>query len=429
MTSTRAATTGVLLLCFAITLGLRLRMDTMHPGGAHWDEPADHHKYLYMAEHPLGSFHIQPTCWRIGVPALAKILPFSTYRNFDVLSVFFLGLCGWMIYLWLLAVRLDPHQALLGVLMFYSLGGAGKALIGGVTSPDPASYFFIVLALYAIFRESDLLCAAALVLGVLTKETVLLIGPLHYALRAGSWWDSGRFRRTVLVCLPCVCVFAAVRILIPAWNDRDSYVQSLPFIYTQVSAGMVKYDLLTAFRGTMQSYAQLTPINLLRALTYGTLGVHLFLPFLAPRSNRELLLRWTPYWLPVLLSLLIALNPERRVSSLFPMLILMGLNGIGVLAAILRLRILHFQVWFAMLLGLLLLKKDVGIVPFDLVAAVSLCWLCYAVVRYQRSTPAIPPLVPAAPGEQHTSDTLDLVDRQGGFAARLYGPGHSKHAR
>ena len=402
-TSSRTAIVGVLLLCFAVALGLRLRMQTIHPGGPHWDEPADHHKYLYMAEHPLGSFHIQPTCWRIGVPALARILPFSTWRNFDLLSVFFLGLAGWMVYLWLLAIPLDPRQALLGVLMFYSLGGAGKTLVGGVTSPDPASYFFIVLALYAIFRENDVLCAFALALGVLTKETVLLIGPLHYALRARSWWEPRRFRRTVLVCLPCVCAVAALRILIPAWNDRDSYVQSLPFIYTQVSAGMVKYDLLTAFRGTMQSYALLSPINLLRALTYGTLGIHLFLPFFAPRVNRELLLRWTPYWLPVLLSLLIALNPERRVSSLFPVLILMGLNGIGVLAAILRLETLHFQVLFAILLGVLLLKKDVGIVPFDLVAAVFLCWLCYAVIRYQRLAAAIPPVVSPPPAEKRSA--------------------------
>lgn len=402
-TSSRAAMIGVLLFCFAVTLGLRLRMETIHPGGPHWDEPADHHKYIYMAEHPLGSFHIQPTCWRIGVPALAKILPFPTYRNFDILSVFFLGLTGWMIYLWLLEVPLDPGRALLGVMMFYSLGGASKTLLSGVTSPDPASYFFIALALYAIVRENDPLCAAALALGVLTKETVLLIGPLHYTLRARSWWDSGRFLRTVLVCLPCVSVFAALRILIPAWNDRDSYVQSLPFIYTQVSAGMVKYDLATAFRGTMQSYALLTPINLLRALTYGTLGVHLFLPFFAPRANREILLRWTPYWLAVLLSMLIALNPERRVSSLFPVLILMGLNGAGVLAAILRLEVRHFQILFGLLLGVLLLKKDVGIVPFDLVAAVFLCWLCYAVVRYQRLSAAIPPVVSPGPGKAAAS--------------------------
>src|SRR5579863_6860408 len=272
MTLIRGRTACVMLLCFAVAFGLRLRTDVLRPGGPHWDEPADHHKYLYIAEHPLGSFHIQPTCWRIAVPLLAKVLPFSIYRNFDILSVFFVGLSGCMLYLWLLAIPVNPPRALLGVLMYYCLGGVSKGLLWGVTSPDPASFFFILLALYAIYRENDFLCAVALMAGVLAKETVLLAAPLHYTLRAASLWDYRRFKRLVLVCAPCVCALAPVRILIPAWNDRDDYVRSLPFIYTQVSAGMVKYDLLTAFRGTMASYAQLSPINLLRAVSYGTLG-------------------------------------------------------------------------------------------------------------------------------------------------------------
>jgi len=382
---------SVVGLCFLITLSLRLRTETMHPGGPFWDMPADHHKYMYLAEHPLGSFHIQPTCWRIGVPMLAKAMPFSTWRNFDILTIAFLTLSGLMVYLWLAAIPLDPGKALLGVLMFYSLGGASKLIAGAVVSPDAASYFFILLALYAIYRGNDVLFAAALALGVLTKETVLLIGPLYYTLRTPTWWDRKRLLRTVLVCAPCICVFAAVRLLIPAWNDRDDYVRSLPFIYTQVSAGMVRYDLLTAFRGTIETYRSYTPINLLRLFTWGSLGVHLFLPFFAPRRNREPFVRWTPYWLPIMLSLLIALNADRRVSSFFPVLIILGLNGMAALAAALRLENRHFMVLFVMLLGLLWIKKDVAIAPFDLAAAVFLGWLAWAVAHWQRGRMAQAP--------------------------------------
>ena len=382
---------SVVGLCFLITLSLRLRTETMHPGGPFWDMPADHHKYMYLAEHPLGSFHIQPTCWRIGVPMLAKAMPFSTWRNFDILTIAFLTLSGLMVYLWLTAIPLDPGKALLGVLMFYSLGGASKLIAGAVVSPDAASYFFILLALYAIYRGNDVLFAAALALGVLTKETVLLIGPLYYTLRTPTWWDRKRLLRTVLVCAPCICVFAAVRLLIPAWNDRDDYVRSLPFIYTQVSAGMVRYDLLTAFRGTIETYRSYTPINLLRLFTWGSLGVHLFLPFFAPRRNREPFVRWTPYWLPIMLSLLIALNADRRVSSFFPVLIILGLNGMAALAAALRLENRHFMVLFVMLLGLLWIKKDVAIAPFDLAAAVFLGWLAWAVAHWQRGRMAQAP--------------------------------------
>ena len=388
MLASRLGKTGVFLCCFLITLALRVRVDALHPGGPHWDDPADHHKYLYIAEHPLGSFHIQPTCWRIGVPTLAKILPFSTYRNFDVLSVLFMGLSGCMLYLWLLAIPLSRDHALVGVLMFYSLGGASKLLLGGVTSPDQASYFLILVALYAIYRGNDLLFLLALVVGVTVKETVILAGPLYYSLKATSLWDWRHFKKFIVLFAPALCVLAVIRALIPAWNDRDAYVNSLPFIYTQVSAGMVKYDLVTAFRGTIDVYRQFTPINLVRTFTYGALGVQLFLPFFAPRTNREPLLRWAPYWIPVLLSMLIALNPDRRISSLFPVLIILGLNGLDALARVLNLKTGHFLVLFGLILAMLLLKTDVAIVPFDMQAAAALFCLCYAVVRRGRALPA-----------------------------------------
>ena len=381
---------GVFFLCLLITLALRLRVDALHPGGPNWDFPGDYHKYIYVAEHPLGSFHIQPTCWRIGVPLATRLLPFSTYRNFDILSVLFLALSGGVLYLWLLEIPLSPKKSLLGVLMFYSLGGASKLLLGGVTTPDPASYFFLLLALYAIYKENDLLFVAALVLGVLVKETVILAGPLYYSLKADSWWDAKRFRKFLLVFAPGVFALVAVRILIPAWNDRDAYVQSLPFIYTQVSGGMVKYDLVTAFRGTMWAYREISPINLVRIFTYGSLGLFLFFPFFAPRANREPFIRWLPYFLPVIGSMLIAVNPDRRVSSLFPMLIILGLNGIAVLARILSLQAKDFLVLFSMTLALVLFKKDVSVVPFDLEAAVFLCWLIYVVVRKSRTAPSAP---------------------------------------
>jgi hypothetical protein len=390
MPSFRLSKKGIFFLCLLITVALRFRVDPLRPGGPHWDFPGDAHKYIYVAEHPLGSFHIQPMCWRIGVPLATRLLPFSTYRNFDILSVLFLALSGGMLYLWLLEIPLSPQKSLIGVLMFYSLGGASKMLLGGITTPDPASYFFLLLALYAIYKEKDLLFVVALVLGVLVKETVILAGPLYYSLKADSWWDARRLKRFVLVFAPGVIVLITVRLLIPAWNDREAYVQSLPFIYTQVSSGMVKYDLLTAFRGTMWTYQQFSPVNLVRMFTYGSLGLFLFFPFFAPRANREPFIRWLPYFLPVIGSMFIAVNPDRRVSSLFPILIILGLNGIAVLARVLSLNTNDFLVLFSMTLALVLFKKDVTVVPFDLEAAVFLGWLVYVVVRKSRTAPPSP---------------------------------------
>ena len=370
----------VLSLCLLATMTIRMRTEMFSPTTPSWNEPVDHWKYEYVAEHPLGSFHIQPMCWRIGVPLLTRLLPFSTYRNFEILTILFYVLSGFIIYLWLLAIPRPRDEAILGVILFYSMGAVVKLVLGGVETPDPGSYFFTLLALYAIYTGQDFLCAAALALGMFTKETLMVAVPLHYSLKAAGLFDMKRLRRSILVGAPAVIVFVAIRMLIPAWNDRDDYVRSLPFIYTQVSAGKVNYDLRTAFEGTIRTYRDYTPVDLLRLFTWGSLGVPFFLPFFDLKENRKLLIRWAPYVFPILATLLIALNADRRMGSLFPVLIVMGLNGVRALSARLDASTRDFQVIFLLLFALQLLKTNVAIVPFDLSAAVflfSIGWLLY----------------------------------------------------
>jgi hypothetical protein len=367
-------------------MAIRLRTEMFTPASPSWNEPADHWKYEYIAEHPIGTFHIQPTCWRIGVPFLVHVMPFSTYTSYDILNILFYTLCGVVIYFWFLAMPFSRDEAILGVLLFYSLGTAVKLVISTVEGPDSASYFFILLAVYAIYKEQDYLCAAALALGMVTKETLLVAIPLHYSLKAATLIDLRRLRRTILVALPAICVLVVIHILIPGWNDRDDYVNSLPFIYTQVHAGEVRYNVQSALAGTIRTYGGMSLINLVRMFTWGSLGIHLVLPFFGPRENLKALWRWSPYTFGVIASLLIAINPERRVGSLFPMLIVMGVIGLRALGARLDASARDFQSILLVQFALLLLKKDVLFVAFDLLAVAFLGGLCWLVFRGQKQT-------------------------------------------
>lgn len=380
----------VFLLCLLATLLIRVRSNMFTPASDHWNDPVDHWKYEYVAEHPLGSFHIQPTCWRIGIPLLTRILPFSTYRSFEVLNLLFYTVCGVLIYLWLQAIPLPRDEALLGVLMFYSMGAVVKLVLAGVETPDPGSYFFTLLALYAIYSGRDYLCAVALLFGVFTKETVMVVVPLHYTLKASRMWDLGRMKRSVLVALPAVGAFVAIRLAIPAWNDHAAYVRSLPYLYTQVSGGDVRADVWTLFHAVMREYRGVPTIDLIRVFTWGSLGIPFFLPLFAPRENRNLFLRWAPYWAPIVGSLFIALNPDRRVGSFFPVLIVAGLNGVRALAARLGVEVKEFLLVFLLQFLLLLLKKSVPIVPFDLAAAVFIVSLSWIVIRAKEKSRAVP---------------------------------------
>lgn len=141
----------------------------------------------------------------------------------------------------------------------------------------------------------------------------------------------------------------------------------------------------------LRTYRGMRAIDLVRLFTSGSLGISLFLPLFDIRTNRILLLRWSPYWVPVTGSLLIALNADRRVGSLFPVLIPAGLNGIRVLADRLEASAKDFQVIFLIQFALLLLNKDFHVIPFDLVAAVFLASLCWLVARaqFRRTAPAL----------------------------------------
>jgi hypothetical protein len=151
-------------------------------------------------------------------------------------------------------------------------------------------------------------------------------------------------------------------------------------------AGDVKNDVYTAFLGVLRAYQGWPAIQLVRFLTWGSLGLMCFLPFFAWRENKNLFLRWVPYWGTILATLLIALNGDRRVGSLFPVLIVTSLNGLNVLARRLHVRIEDFYVVFLVQFALLLLKRDVPIVPFDLAAAAFLVTLCWLLLRGESET-------------------------------------------
>jgi len=225
----------------------------------------------------------------------------------------------------------------------------------------------------------DVLFASLLLLGASIKETGLLAGPLYYSLQARRWVDWKLGIRTAAVMVPAVVFTVIVRTMIPAWNDNDAYTTMLGPNLSWVNEGTARYDVATAFRLNMKLYSQASPINLLRLFTYNSIGLLLFLPLFAWRENRDLLLRWAPYVLPILASLLIALNADRRLGSMLFLLLPMSIIGSKHLGAALG---IPFHWWigiFGLQFALNLLQPLTAILPFDLAAAaflgsVALAW-------------------------------------------------------
>ena len=375
---------GLLLTLFCILMALILlsRTHVLTPQSSDWAAPYDHHKYIYMAEHPVGSFHIAPPCWRIAVPLLVKELPFNTLTGFRLQTFAFLVTTAVLLYYVLLAAGYPELEAFLGVLMFWSYGAATKLLLADPYSPDPASFAISTAALYFLLKDRDILLALTLVLGVTVKETVVLIIPLVYTIRASRAIDLRLLMRTVVIGSPVLLVFVITRLWIPPYNDVQSYVRQIGPPLSQVHLGTATFGFLDALHRVTAARLLETPVNIVRDLTYGSVGILWILPFFALWSirpcsiaskaeiarspNLMLLVRFFPFLALTYLGYFMALNVDRRFAYAFPFWIMMSLNGVRSLASNLNIHIVWFVPIFLFQYVLNLIQPLTAAVPVDI---------------------------------------------------------------
>ena len=407
---------GLILLggCLLFTLIVYFRTTILMPGDPVWNGPYDHHKYIYMAEHPVGTFHINPSCWRIGLPFLVGKLPLPVLTGFRVQAFVFALSTGFLLYYVLRYAGYSVVESVLGVVMYFGYGAATKLLISDPYSPENATFFIGLLALYFLLKEKDLSLAAALLLGALVKETVILFIPLIYTIRARRIWDGRLMWRTILIATPAVVALLTIRALIPAYNNVPSYVAQMGPRLTEVQLGTTTHNYLDALQRVTAVRLQETPVNIVRELTYGNIGILWVLVFfgwresgtnagartIARTSNAMLLIRFSPFIALTYLGWFMALNADRRFAFMFPFLIMMGLNGLRSLASGWSIDVMWFIPVFLFQYLLILVRPTVAEAPFDLAAAtffVSLAILYTVRDRLAKSSGALAPAGAIAP--------------------------------
>jgi len=204
---------AVALAALLLTSALYLRtdpLDSTHPRYAH---PGDWHKYVHMAEHNPFDFHIAPYAWRVGEPALVKILPGSTAFGFALITFLSIWFNGVMIFLLARAFGFSGTAAWLGVALYFSVGWATKMMFYYCQLVDPFSLLFITAAFLAAKLKRPLWFIIITALGVSVKESVIFVLPLYYSLNAARRADSRLLVRTLLLALPAVAVYAGIRLL------------------------------------------------------------------------------------------------------------------------------------------------------------------------------------------------------------------------
>jgi hypothetical protein len=170
--------------------------------------------YERMAQHPFAT-HTFPFAYRIGLPWLVHVLPFSHTTSSELLA--WLAAGGAAAFAYALMRSLDAPAAVAGPLAF-ALAVSPPLLIVALRdgrNPDAVTMLFMMAATLLVVRRRPRALAVTLMVGVLFREAVLFVIPLAYAVWAVRAWDRRAAVRTLAIGAPAMAAYVALRLAIP----------------------------------------------------------------------------------------------------------------------------------------------------------------------------------------------------------------------
>jgi hypothetical protein len=280
----------------------------------------DHYYYLAMAESdearaPSVQAHIAPYCWRVLTPFLARQLArlgLSIHQAFYLLTNVFL--CGFLVALfgYLRALGFLEREALLGMVLVGLMPGAVRWYEYQYWMTDPLALLLVCASLLCIESGRERLLLPLAVLGVLTRESFLLV-LVYYAVRC---LQRSGLRAAVLRTLALAVAPVAVLLLLHALITPEPGPRLLKVIRE-----------IVAFRVSALWE------NQLYLATIGTFGVLLPLVFHEPALTLERIRRWpaaAALLLATYLTLFFGNNTDRLLAYAAPVVVAAALLGLRI---------------------------------------------------------------------------------------------------
>ncbi len=200
-----------------------------HERGITGDEPF----YVCMAAHPGGA-HSFPYAYRIAVPWLVHVLPFSQVVSFQLLAL--VGIAAGGAALYVLMRDFDISRRLAGLLAvgFAVSPDLQVVLLRHGRSIDPASILVMVMGCLFIVRRQKLELAATILIGVAVKETGLFLIPLAYAVWAQRLLDRRALRDVALIAAVPIAAYIVLRTTISAVGNQYTPGYGGSFLKTRI---------------------------------------------------------------------------------------------------------------------------------------------------------------------------------------------------
>lgn len=321
--------TIALILSFIITLLIFLKTYKISYTHSYFPLPWDHHKYIFMALNNL-DFHIAPFCWRILVPILASVLPFELSINFQLIAFFSVVFSGYFVFLIARKIFEDDLIAFGMMLAFYSLSFAAKNAIHDFWLPDALVIFLISAGIYSILAKNNFAFLLIIILGALTKESVLFIIPLYYTFNTNQIIDKKLlFQTFVFLIIGLSILLILVRVLIPPLNQNIEYVSRLPLHLKLVQNENSFYSFGYLFKTIGVDRIKNLSIKFLYKISLYVFTSYFIFMFFDIKSLLKWLVKFLPYVILVYSQLLFAVNIERLVVLAFPFILISAFAGLN----------------------------------------------------------------------------------------------------
>jgi hypothetical protein len=180
------------LLCFAVALIADIAVK--HETGLRGDDPY----YERMASHPTGP-HTFPYAYRVAVPWLVHVLPFSHATSFTLLALLSFAATGGVLFVILRMFDIDPRLAAALMVGLVLSPAALVVLLRNGRNVDPESLLVITLGCLFILRRQRLALALTMLVGIAVRESTLFLIPFAYVVWAQRPLDRMALKDVVYV--------------------------------------------------------------------------------------------------------------------------------------------------------------------------------------------------------------------------------------
>lgn len=170
--------------------------------------------YELMATHPFAT-HTFVFAYRIGVPTVVHVLPFSHTASFTLLAIVCAGAAAGFLFALMRELSTPPGVAAALALLFAVSPGVLIVLLRDGRNTDAATLLVMCAAALFVVRRQPVALGVTLALGAFVRESAMFMIPFAYAVWAQRPVDAGEARRVLTLAAPAIAIYAALRLSLP----------------------------------------------------------------------------------------------------------------------------------------------------------------------------------------------------------------------